>query len=226
MYNCLIVDDEPNAHAVLKHYIAMDAELQLTAQAYNAAEAKSVLEKQNIDIIFLDINMPEITGIQLLQTNNIKACVILTTAYSEFALEGFDLGVTDYLLKPIPQNRFEAAVQKAKKLLQVENLDRFIMFKINGLNTKFLYSDILYFESVGNYIKIHTVTKPHLIIGTLTELESSLHQNYFVRIHKSYIVNTKLATLQSNKNAVQIKEASLPIGRTYKPIIINLFGGK
>ncbi len=221
MYNCLIVDDEPNAHAVLKHYIAMDTELNIAGQAYNAIEAQSYLDTKNIDIVFLDINMPEITGLQMLKQKNIKASIILTTAYSDYALDGFELGVTDYLLKPIPLNRFINAIQKAKKILLVENLDKFIYFKINGMNMKILYSDILYFESVGNYIKIHTIQKKHLTIGTLSDLENTLNEQDFLRIHKSYIVNNKFLKNTSNKTSITINENTIPIGRTYKGTVVK-----
>ncbi len=222
MYKCLIVDDEPNAHEVIKHYLAQDSELQLTAQAFNAIEAQAILQEKSIDIVFLDVNMPEITGLQLLVQNKINACVILTTAYSEFALDGFDLGVIDYLLKPIPPARFETAIIKAKKLLQVEKLERFIIFKINGLNIKFLYSEILYFESVSNYLKIHTTQKYYLALGTLSDLENNLHHQYFIRIHKSYIVNKTFANLKPNKSAILLQQMELPIGRTFKSAVCSM----
>jgi two-component system, LytTR family, response regulator len=221
MHNCLIIDDEPMAHKVIEFYCSRDASLRIIAQAYDAIEAKKVLEEKSIDIIFLDINMPEISGLQFLSQISTNASVILTTAYAEFALDGFEHGVIDYLLKPIPEDRFKIAIAKAKKFLVAENLKKFIRFKINGINTKFLFSDILYFESKGNYVKIVTRNKNYLAISTLAELENSLSISDFIRIHKSFIVNSLFVINAENKDSVQVNEVVLPIGRTYKSTVIN-----
>jgi DNA-binding LytR/AlgR family response regulator len=221
MYNCLIVDDEPMAHKVIEFYCAKDKTLRIAAQAFDAIEAKKYLEESNIEIIFLDINMPEISGLQLLSQIKSNASIILTTAYAEFALDGFELGVTDYLLKPIPEDRFNVAITKAKRHLQSENLNKFIHFKVNGMKIKFLFTDILYFESKGNYLKIITENKSYLTIATLTELEHTLSNKDFIRIHKSYMINTKCLIGITNKEAIKINDTELPIGRTYRMDVLK-----
>jgi two-component system, LytTR family, response regulator len=222
MINCIIVDDEPNAHAVLVNYINRHDALNLVAQAYSAIEAKTLFEDHNIDLIFLDINMPELSGIEYLKSEQIQAQVILTTAYSEFALDGFDLGVADYLLKPIPYPRFEQAIEKTKNLMERNKKEKFIHFKIEGIKKKFLYSEILYFQSLGNYIKIVTPVKSFLLIGTLLELEKELTHNYFVRIHKSFIVPRHTITQKNHLLKINIGTTEIPVGRTYKDIVMEI----
>jgi two-component system, LytTR family, response regulator len=222
MINCLIVDDEPNAHAVLINYIDRNSKLKLIAQAYSAIEADLLLRDNNIDLIFLDINMPEMTGIEYLKTKQNDAQIILTTAYSDYALDGFNFGVVDYLLKPIPFPRFEQAIEKAKILIEKNKVELFIHFKIDGIKKKFLYSDIIYFQSLGNYVKIVTTSKNYLVIMTLLELEKQLQNNYFVRIHKSYIVPRHIIVEKTHLQKISIAELQIPVGRTYKDIVLEI----
>jgi two-component system, LytTR family, response regulator len=222
MINCIIVDDEPNAHAVLVNYISRNAELNLIAQAYSAVEAKLLFEAHNIDLIFLDINMPELSGIDYLKSGNIEAQVILTTAYSEYALDGFNLGVADYLLKPIPYPRFETAIEKAKTFIENNKKELFIHFKIDGIKKKFFYAEILYFQSLGNYVKIVTANKSYLIILTLLELEKQLTHNYFIRIHKSYIVPVNAINEKTHLSKILIGNTEIPVGRTFKEAVLSI----
>lgn len=224
---CLIVDDEDAAHEVLKNYIARIDYVTIIGQAYDAIQAGKLLAEHNIDLVFLDINMPEVTGIDFLKYYNNNAKVILTTAYNNHALEAYELDVIDYLLKPIPFNRFLKAVTKVLPLLNAGNLPQArqrsaiqqLSFKIDGFTETIAIKDILYFQALGNYVKIHTIERKLLTILTMQDLEKQLHGIGFVRIHKSYIVPTQ--TLQGNTQLqkITIQGKELPIGRSYKALV-------
>lgn len=222
IYNCLIVDDEAAAHEVLKNYIARLRYLQLFAQAYDAIEAKEIIETQQIDIVFLDINMPEISGLEFLVTLKNAPKIILTTAYSEYALDAYDLGVVDYLVKPIPFNRFLKCIHKILPAPD-ENLktidEKSIQLKIDGHTKTILYNDVLFFQALGNYIKIVTEKKNFLTILTMQELEKKLDTTKFVRIHKSFIVPTEQLKNHIAFQNVVIANQTIPIGRSYKVVV-------
>jgi two-component system, LytTR family, response regulator len=224
-YNCLIVDDEAAAHEVLKNYIARLKHLHLSAQAYDAIEAEEIIKAQEIDIVFLDINMPEISGLEFIVTLKDAPKIILTTAYSEFALDAYDLGVVDYLVKPIPFNRFLKCIHK---ILPTENEnqktidEQSIELKIDGAAKTIQYSDVMYFQSLGNYIKIVTASKSYLTILTMQELEKKLTSKIFVRVHKSFIVPiVQLKNHMAFQN-VTIANQTIPIGRSYKVVVQKL----
>jgi two-component system, LytTR family, response regulator len=221
-YNCIIVDDEKRAHAVLENYISRIGDLQLQGNAFNAVQAKNIITAKNIDLVFLDINMPEISGIDLLKTENLTEKIILTTAYSDFALDGFNLDVVDYLLKPIPYPRFEKAIEKFKKLMDANASDLFIHLKCDGIKKKFLYKDILYFQSIGNYVKIVTSDKMYMTILTMAELETQIAHQYFIRIHKSYMVPAHIIKQNNDVQKININEVVIPIGRTYKNVVMEI----
>jgi two-component system, LytTR family, response regulator len=224
-YNCLIVDDEAAAHEVLKNYIARLKHLKLAAQAYDAIEAGEVIKAQEIDIVFLDINMPEISGLEFIVTLKDAPKIILTTAYSEYALDAFDLGVVDYLVKPIPFNRFLKCIHK---ILPTENEtsknvdEQSIELKIDGVNKIIQYSDILYFQSLGNYIKIVIGNKSFLTILTMQELEKKLSSKIFVRVHKSFIVPMVQLKNHIAFQNITIASQIIPIGRSYKVVVQKL----
>ncbi len=224
-YNCLIVDDEAAAHEVLKNYIARLKHLQLCAQAYDAIEAGEIIKAQEIDIIFLDINMPEISGLEFIVTLKDPPKIILTTAYSEFALDAFDLGVVDYLVKPIPFNRFLKCIHKIlptanenQKIIDEQSIE----LKIDGLTKVMHYKDILYFQSLGNYVKIVMISKSYLTILTMQELEKKLPSKLFIRVHKSYIVSIAELKNHVGFQHVTVDGQTIPIGRSYKVVVQKL----
>jgi two-component system, LytTR family, response regulator len=222
-FNCLIVDDEEAAHEVLKNYISRLKYLHVAAHAYDAIEAGEIIKQQEIDIVFLDINMPEISGLEFIVTLKNAPKIILTTAYSEFALDAYDLGVVDYLVKPIPLNRFLKCMHK---ILPTDNEvsvapveEKSIELKIDGVNKIIQYSDVLYFQALGNYIKIVTASKNYLTILTMQELEKKLASKIFVRIHKSFIVPTIQLKNHISFQKIEIGSQEIPIGRSYKVVV-------
>lgn len=221
---CLIVDDEPLAVEVIKNHIAHISILEIVATCNRASEAFSVLKTKEIDLLFLDIKMPGITGIEFLKTLERPPKVILTTAYREYAIEGYELNIVDYLLKPIPFDRFLKAVNKfinqAAELNKVivndekESCDEFLFVKENKKVHKILLKDITYIESLKDYVKIHTPSKNIVTKYALSKLEQSLSENDFIRIHRSFIVGVNhIAGFTAN--CIEINNKELPIGRMY-----------
>lgn len=214
---CIIVDDEPAAHYVLSDYIGKQSFLVLEHQMYNGLEAIRYLANHSVDLMFLDIDMPEITGIELLKTLPIKPKTILTTAYSEYALESYEYGVIDYLLKPIFYPRFLKAIQHFKDKSEIA--DQFtadtISLKIGSDEVSISLSDILFTQSYGNYVKVYTNARTYVATITTTELVNKLPSNLFFRAHKSYIVALQKVDKLSN-NLLHIKQSTIPIGITYK----------
>ena len=215
---CLIVDDEPAAHYVLANYIRQNPMLELVQQCYNGIEALNYLRDHEVDLMFLDINMPEITGLELLQTLPHPPKTILTTAYSEFALESYDYGVIDYLLKPIYFPRFLKATERFFASVGTDkqtHTPAFITIKIDSSVVNIDVQDILYAQSYGNYVKIITPAKTWLATMTTAQLEQSLPSEQFVRVHKSYIV--ALDKIQaSDRDTVTIGDEKIPVGITYR----------
>jgi two-component system, LytTR family, response regulator len=216
-FNCLIVDDEPLAHKVLENYIAKLDYLSLAGNAYTAFEALNFLQTNAVDILFLDIEMPELTGLDMLKTLTQPPAVILTTAYSEFALEGYDLGVTDYLLKPIRFERFAKAVQRiaqmAATLPQTGYSDFFV--KIDGAQHRIAVDKLLYVEACGNFVKLHFADRQLLTAETMAGMETRLTGGQFVRVHRSFMVNVTKVT-KVDGNIIYIEKQEIPIGASYK----------
>ncbi len=232
--NCLIVDDEPLAHQVIESYIQKVERLKIVGNCYNAVDTINFLHKNHVDLVFLDINMPELTGIDLLKTLQDPPMIILTTAYSEFALESYELGVTDYLLKPIRFERFLKAVNKVLDIFDrqvttelVQNnssasgksaVQDHILAKANGITHKIMLSNIHYIQSYGNFIKIFTDEKVYLTAETMKNIENTLSESNFIRVHKSYLVNTEhIEKILSN--SLFVAGTEIPIGNTYKQIL-------
>jgi DNA-binding LytR/AlgR family response regulator len=217
---CIIVDDEPAAHYVLANYIKQNPQLELVSQCYNGVEAMDYLRENKVDLMFLDINMPEITGMELLKFLPVHPKTILTTAYSEFALESYDYGVIDYLLKPIYFPRFLKAIERffSAENIKIENEEiviNSISVKVDGYLIDIELDQLLYAQSFGNYVKLYTIKRTYLASITTTELEKLLPVNNFIRIHKSYIVAIDKIE-DSDRDFVLIKKEKLPIGITYK----------
>ncbi|RZJ73852.1 LytTR family DNA-binding domain-containing protein [Flavobacterium sp.] len=216
---CLIVDDEPAAHYVLEKYIGQNPKLKLAHKCFNGFEAAEYLAKNQVDLMFLDIDMPELTGLELLQQLENPPRTILTTAYSEFALESYDFGVIDYLLKPIFHPRFEKAIARFfemyPKQIETPSTQSHVSVKVDSHFENIALDDFLYAQSYGNYVKIFTPQKTWLATITTNELEHSLPSDRFMRVHKSYIVS--LQKIESHdRDTVSILEEKIPVGITYR----------
>lgn len=217
---CIIVDDEPAAHYVLANYIKQNPQLELVFQGYNGIEAMDYLRENKVDLMFLDINMPEISGMELLKIIPTHPKTILTTAYSEYALESYDYGVIDYLLKPIYFPRFLKAIDRFFLAENVKSKEEEIEIntvnvKVDGYFIDIELDQLLFAQSFGNYVKLHTTKRIYLASITTSEFEKCLPEKNFVRIHKSYIVALdKIEAIE--KDFVIIKKEKLPIGITYK----------
>lgn len=216
---CIIVDDEPAAHYVLMSHIRYVSQLELVQQCYNAIEAINYLRQHPVDLMFLDINMPEISGMEMLKSLKHPPRTILTTAYSEYAMESYDHGVVDYLLKPINLPRFITATERYFELSVRKEPEResqsFIMVKTGGVNTRIELDDILYAQSLGNFIRICTSQKTYIVSLTTSELEETLPDNQFLRIHKSFIVSLNKIH-EYGKDTVTINDQKMPVGITYR----------
>ena len=221
---CIIVDDEPLALEILSDYVSKTSSLELVATYTNPIEAFSSIDRDNIELIFLDVQMPELTGIQFMKLLGNKAKVILTTAYSEYALDGYEHNIVDYLLKPISFERFQKAVQKLNEIgitnndllsnKENANLD-YIFIKIEHKIIRIDLDDILYIEGLKDYISIYTTKERHLTLMNMKKVEEMLPGNRFLRVHKSYIISLeKIRSIE--KNRIYISETGIPIGDTYK----------
>jgi DNA-binding LytR/AlgR family response regulator len=216
---CIIVDDEPAAHYVLANYIKQNPQLELVFQGYNGIEAMDYLRENKVDLMFLDINMPEISGMELLKIIPMHPKTILTTAYSEFALESYDYGVIDYLLKPIYFPRFLKAIDRFFATENVKSREEEVInsvsVKVDGYFMDIELDQLLFAQSFGNYVKMYTVKRTYLASITTAELEKCLPEKSFMRIHKSYIVALDKIE-ESEKDFVVIKNEKLPVGITYR----------
>ncbi|WP_459209263.1 LytR/AlgR family response regulator transcription factor [Aquimarina rhabdastrellae] len=225
---CIIADDEPIARQILENYIASIPNLELIASCKNAFEVMEVLKEKQVDILFLDINMPMLSGLSLLKTLQQKPNVIITTAYPEYAIEGFELAVTDYLLKPFSLERFLQAVlrveQKTDAPKEISTLDReeeasSIFVKSDKKIIRINFGEINHIEAYGNYIKIFT-EEMILTPQTLTDFLEKLPHN-FLRIHKSYVINFDRLKLIDGNQLILQNEIKLPIGKSYRKAILE-----
>lgn len=216
MINCIIIDDEPLAIRLLENHVSKIEGLKLVGTAKNAMEAYRILQTKNVDLMFLDIKMPNMNGIEFLKSLRQKPQTIFTTAYREFAIEGFELEAVDYLLKPITFERFFKAADRILSKAGKENEDDFLILRSEGFHRKILIKDILYFESMGNDVK--TVLKDKTVTVSkmsVSELAANLQQKGFIRIHRSFIINGDHVTAISN-NEVLVDKISLPVGRSFR----------
>lgn len=227
MINTIIVDDEPLALDVLETYIEKLPSLNLVARCGNAMEAFEVLKKENIDLIFLDIQMPQLTGIEFLKSLSNPPKVIFTTAYPNYALDGYELNVTDYLLKPIPFDRFMMAVNKVESgaddaASEKKEKKDFIFVKSDKKLIKVKYKDIKYIEGLKDYVIIRIVDNSRVItLQTMKSLEAKLPSKLFRRIHRSYIVGLdKIDAVVGNM--IEIDKKHLPIGKNYRDELLKI----
>lgn len=216
MINIMIVDDEPLAIALLEDHISKIDGLKLLATAKNAMEAYQVLQHQTIDLMFLDIQMPDLNGIDFLKSLYKKPKTVLTTAYREYAIDGFELEAVDYLLKPITFNRFFKAVDRVLRHNNKKIDEDFIILKAEGFNRKIILGDIIYMESNGNDIKVmlckELIAVPKM---TINELSTRLRHKGFLRIHRSFLINTSWINAVNN-DAILLSGFKIPVGRSYK----------
>jgi DNA-binding LytR/AlgR family response regulator len=227
---CLIVDDEPLAVDIIASFVEKVPQLELCASTNNALEAIELINNYQIDLLFLDIQMPNLSGIELVKTLKTPPLIIFTTAFSNYALDGFELNAVDYLLKPIPFDRFVKAVNKAAEMHQLKNLSQkvgfsvaneeqstFILVKADYSMVRIELSNILYIEGLKDYLKIVLANsaKPVLTLNSLKNYEEKLPSQHFIRVHRSYIVAiNKIDAIQ--KHRIIIGKERIPIGDIYK----------
>jgi DNA-binding LytR/AlgR family response regulator len=233
---CLLIDDEPLALDVLSAYVQKLDYLELAGVCSNAIDALSFLRKTKVDLLLLDIQMPGLTGIDFLRSLTHKPKVILTSAYAQYALEGYELNVVDYLLKPVSFERFVVAINK---LFEAGTFDAprsteehypgfkngFIYIKAEKKMRKVYFHDILYLESLKDFVKVQTTTKPIITYQTITYFEEKLPEDQFIRVHRSYIVSVH--HVQSFTGAsIEINNFEIPIGRLYKTNVMKALGAE
>jgi two-component system LytT family response regulator len=236
MLRCIAVDDEPLALELLEDNISKVPYLQLVAKCSDAMEAMKILQKETVDLIFLDIQMPGLTGLQFIQTMANKPMIILITAYEKYALQGFNLDVTDYLVKPVSLDRFVKACNKALELHQLKNrpvtnsvplvaLPDYFFVNVDYSLLKISFSDIVWIEGLKDYVKIHLKSTSKSVITRISmkSIEEQLPSLKFLRIHKSYIVSVEQITAV-RKNSIFIKEMELPVGDNYRETVNALTG--
>ncbi|MCE7993404.1 MAG: response regulator transcription factor [Roseivirga sp.] len=223
--NCLIIDDEPLSRDVLRKYVEDHPDLSLLAECKDAFEAMTRLEESTIDLIFLDINMPKLSGINFYKSLNQKPMVVFTTAYPEFAVEGFELDAIDYLLKPFSFERFVKAINKVKGKNggQEKEVSDFIMLKADKKMYRTAYDDILFFEALGDYVKVHTRDRVLIIASTLKRLLAELPEAQFIRTHKSFIISkSKVEYIEGNQ--IKIGEQMVSIGQAFRESVLQGLG--
>lgn len=229
---CLVVDDEPPAREIIKQYIADTPMLQLEGECGNAIQAISFLQQQQPDLIFLDIRMPQLSGTDFLKTLPHPPKIIFTTARAEYALDGYELDVVDYLLKPIRFDRFLKAVNKAyqysgfktaveKTMPDQEKTDAFVYFRADRKMIKVLLADILYIESMKDYVKVVTAQETIITKQSISSVEAMLPENQFIRSHRSFVVSLQKIKSYTSE-LIQIGKTEIPIGKIYRSHVLKL----
>lgn len=227
--NCIIVDDEPASCDILEKYIADTPNLNLVSTCKNAFEANDIINNQNIQLIFLDINMPKISGMNFYKSLLNPPYVIFTTAYPEYAVEGFEVNALDYLLKPFPFERFLKAVNKANETIsnkKVEiNNSNFILLKADKKLHRINVDEISYLESIGDYVKVYYGNNCIIVHETFQNLLNQLPKDKFIRVHKSFAISiNKFEIIEGNM--IKINEKRIPIGHTYRNDFLNAISFK
>src|SRR5258706_5012958 len=220
---CMVIDDEPLGIELIQNHLSHIETMQVVASCNSAMKAYEVLNHQKIDLLFLDIQMPLITGLDFLKSLKNPPKVIITTAFRNYALEGYELDVVDYLLKPITFNRFLKAIEKyyqhvagnRHEVIKGSKESDFIYLKSNKKNYKIHTSDILYIESIKDYIQVHSKEGRLVVKQTMSEVETMLAGKSFLRIHRSYLINVEKITAFTATD-IQINKTELPIGSSYK----------
>jgi len=234
MIRCLAVDDEPLALELLEDNISKVLFLQLVAACDNAMEAMRIMQQELIDLLFLDIQMPGLTGLQFIQAMTVKPMIILITAYEKYALEGFNLDVTDYLVKPVSLDRFIKACNKAQQLFELRSQQKnmvtagkpgYFFVNVDYSLVKITIPDIVYIEGLKDYIRIHLKNSQRPVVTRMPmkTIEEQLPSTDFIRIHKSYIVSIAFIT-SARKSSVFINTLELPVSDTYRDAVTSLTG--
>ncbi|MFY7670196.1 LytR/AlgR family response regulator transcription factor [Tenacibaculum sp. MEBiC06402] len=226
-YKCVVVDDEPIAREIIESFINKTPNLKLIGSFPDAVEALNFQQKEEVDIYFLDINMPDINGLSLAKIINKKAHIIFTTAYRDYAIDGFNLNVIDYLLKPIAFDRFLQAIEKIPKkatsikdTLNYEVKSDFLFIRSDRKMIKVSFNDILYIESLSDYIKIHLENQVLVTRETISNIYVKLPTHRFLRIHRSYVIS--IDKIQSYTNEfIEVSNKALPISRSYKETVLQ-----
>lgn len=217
MIKCIIVDDEPLAQEIIENYTGRVPQLQLIKKCSNALEAFEVLHNQTIDLMFMDVKMPGINGLDFIRSLKNPPAVIFTTAFAEYAVTGFELEAVDYLLKPITFERFEKAINKVLKVHQPEAIEQknYTYFKVSGQLVKVMHADLLYAQSVKDYILLCTSKGNLLTHMTMKYLNDLLPSPPFLRVHRSYLVNKAFVNL-IDKASIKIGAEVIPVGENYR----------
>lgn len=227
MLNCLLIDDEPLALQILGDFVNKTPYLKLIGKFEDPLQSLSLFESQKIDLLFLDIKMPDISGIDFYKSLANKPEVIFTTAYSEFAINGFELKAMDYLMKPISFEKFITACNRVKDFIEIRNQKdkgkEFFFINVSHKMHKIFYDDILYLEGYKDYTKVHLISSPNplLILHNLKYFEDLLDKKQFIRIHRSYMVSLRKINTASRKS-VTINNNSLPVSDNYRDSFFSL----
>jgi DNA-binding LytR/AlgR family response regulator len=224
MIKCLIVDDEPLAIQLLESYVLKIDFLELVSTFDDPIKAIDFIQKNEIDLVFLDIQMPELSGINFMKILGDKAKYILTTAYSDYALEGYEHEVINYLMKPISFEKFQKSAESAKERLHFDEVktETYFFIKCDGKQIRINFNEILYVESIKDYVNIKTENEEIIYLETLKSLENKLPKN-FARVHKSYIINLEKIEKFETKTIFLVSKKEIPIGETYKSNFLNWF---
>jgi two-component system LytT family response regulator len=233
---CLIIDDEPPAREIIRRYVQEIPTLQLMGECANAIQALTVLQQQSIDLLFLDIRMPQLNGTDFIKTLKNPPKVIFTTAFSEYALEGYELDVVDYLMKPIRFDRFLKAVNKAyplnvaattqkpvvSSIVEEKKNESFVYFRADRKMVKVMLDDILYIESMKDYVKVHSRQGTIITKQSISSVEAMLPEKLFVRTHRSFIVSINKIKSFTNE-LVEIDKTDIPIGKLFRNGVMKVF---
>lgn len=231
---CIIVDDEPLALDVLESYIKKNPDIELAARCNNALEASEFLKANKIEVMFIDVQMPEITGLDFVKNLSNSPLIVFCTAYPDFAIEGFELNAIDYLLKPLSYERFCKTIERIKEYLvlksnkEIEQSDienECIYIKSNQKQIKISYDQIQYIEAFADYIKLFTDNKRYITLQTMKNMENKLPKDKFIRVHRSFIVGVKYIS-SFNSTEIEIGDAKIPVGKSYKDVFLALMKKK
>jgi two-component system LytT family response regulator len=231
-YRCLIIDDESPAHKALASHISKFDDLEHSGSAFSGMEALKMLNEKSYDIIFLDINMPVISGVELMELQPKRPLTIVTTAYSDFALSAYQNDAIDYLLKPISFEKFSKAIEKAKIYFSGNNTKKevnpdtkVLSQRVNGQMMDIPLCDIIYIESLGNYMKLYSskLKSPIIIYGSLSSIAAEIDSTNFIQVHRSYIVNVTKITAVTFKTLTMFNGEVIPVGRKYQILLDSFF---
>jgi DNA-binding LytR/AlgR family response regulator len=215
---CLIVDDEDLAVSLLEAYVQKADGIEVAGSCYHAMDAQKFLLSNHVDLVFLDIQMPYLTGLELVRKMQNPPLIVFTTSYSEYAVEAFELNVMDYLLKPFTYERFLLAVEKARDYLALKPQQKeagYFFVKSNSMQVKIVYNDVLYIEGLKQYVKIITKTQQVITLESMKKLEELLPADLFMRLHKSYIVAVHQIEAMGRRE-ISIGKKEIPVGKTYE----------